>query len=88
MTHKYRIEIKNERDYNTLCWLADRGYDGDFLKLADLIDENEETGRRVYEMEEHKAWEFSENAENEGFLSCNGSETLQDSLIQLWEEIA
>jgi hypothetical protein len=99
----YEVKIKGARDYATLRWLADHGYDGSFMDCAELDRYESPDGRtletdgeceaddavRVYTVEEHKAWEFSEYIESDpdAFLACNGSTTLGESLLGLEQEI-
>ena len=85
----YTITLENNRDYLTLVWLAEHGYDADFLNLAALSDENEMTGRRIYTMTEPDAWQFNENVNNDtdAFLSCCDSWALQNALCEFWQKI-
>lgn len=87
----YNVTILAE-DMATLYWLADRGYDGNFLALATLVadpEDDPEEGGYVFALTEPEAWEFSEHIESDpdAFLSCCDSETLVRALIDFWQEI-
>jgi len=98
----YKVRIRGESDFATLCWLSERGYDGGFLELAtlDAVEapdgaernedrEDEEDSVRVYGLTELEAWKFKDhfNDDPNAFLACCGSPTLQDSLVGLLNEI-
>ena len=55
---KYMIKFETERDWITLLWLSDRGYDAGFLNACDL-EENETDAYLVVSMTEPAAWEFA-----------------------------
>lgn len=74
----YRIELWRE-EYTTLCWLAERGYDGSILDNC-TVDEN---GPDVtLELTEAQAWEVNEcvNDDPDAFLTCNGDKQLARKL--------
>ncbi len=85
---KYTIIIKSERDQITLEWLAAHGYDARFLELAELTIVKAD-GRRIYTMTEPNAWEFCKEIESDpdAFLACNGSDTLNTSLLTFEDSI-
>ena len=85
----YWIEPLTPRDYATLRWLADRGYDGGFLQLAG-VEEELPDGRIVMgALTESEAWQFRENVDEDpgAFLSSSGSRTLNDKLLGLYDGI-
>jgi hypothetical protein len=98
----YTVRIVGERDYATLCWLSDRGYDGGFLGVARLeriegpngvaIDEPDDMGSdgvRVYSLTEPEAWTVREYVDEDpcAFLACCGSDTLARALLGFLERI-
>jgi len=98
----YTVKIR-ATDIDTLLWLADRGYDGDFWKLSSLShyegpdgmerdadQENDSDTVWVFTLSEPDAWEFQANVNEDpyAFLACNGSETLAEALCGLLNEIA
>jgi len=91
----YTVRIVGERDYATLCWLSDHGYDAGFLELATLervetpdgteIDDDGSDTVRVYGLSEPEAWNFKDeyDADPCAFLACCGSSTLTEALVRL-----
>jgi hypothetical protein len=79
----YRIERLTSEEYATLCWLADRGYDGGILAAAGVEEETADGGAILGEISEPDAWEISDdiNADPHAFLTCNGSDELADKLL-------
>ena len=85
----YRIPPLNQREYATLRWLADRGYDGGILKLAGVEEELPDGGVVLGALTEPEAWEFHDNVDQDlnAFLASSGSRTLNDKLFGLYERI-
>jgi hypothetical protein len=95
-TYAYIVTIETERDYETLKWLADHGYDGSLMANSVLSDDSavDEDGEfhcapYVLGLTQLQAWAFSEYVDDDldAFLSCCGSSTLSDALIDLWQSI-
>jgi hypothetical protein len=89
--YAYTFKVEGDTDYATLLWLHDRGYAGNIRNLCELIDEEDEdnTSTYTYGLTEPEAWEFKEYIDDDpdAFLTCCGSKTLADTLIELWLEI-
>jgi hypothetical protein len=93
-TYAYTVTIETERDYETLKWLADHGYDGSLMANSEVSDDSNEHGGwfcapYVLGLTQLQAWAFSEYVDDDldAFLSCCGSSTLSDALIDLWQSI-
>ncbi len=84
----YTVKIRNERDQLTLEWLRDHGYDAGFLDLATFRGRDDK-GNFVYTFTEPQAWEFRDEIEEDpsAFLACNGSDTLNSSLLEFEDSI-
>ena len=85
----YRLERLTAREFATLEWLADRGYDGDLLRLAGVDDEAADGSIRLGALTEAEAWQFNENVEEDphAFLSSNGSASLREKMYRLLDAI-
>ena len=84
----YQITIETERDWETLHWLADRGYDGGVLNAGTYSDKCAEfegmlCAPYVLDIDEPSAWEVCDAVEEDpdAFLACCGSDTLERVLI-------
>lgn len=86
--HTYIIRIETERDWITLQWLAERGYDAGFLDAC-ALEENDTDAYLVVSMTEPDAWTFSAlvNDDPSAFLTCNASDTLNSSLLGFFDSI-
>ena len=89
----YRITL-TDKEYETLCWLSDRGYDAELLDLATLESTPEDElpeAPNVYVlvMSEPTAWTWNENieADRHAYLTCLGPGDLMDKLIALEQSI-
>jgi hypothetical protein len=85
---QYTIRIPSQC-LPTLDWLAVRGYDGGFRRLAKLDNACDYDGCMVFEMTEPDAWQFSENVWSDpcAFLTCSTDERLNDSLVTFLNRI-
>lgn len=91
----YRIRIETERDWETLLWLSDHGYDGGIYKNGEILgDETAESdglycAPYVLGFPEHLAWDCDENVSDDpdAFLSCCGSSSLSSALSTFIQEI-
>jgi hypothetical protein len=80
----YQIEDLTAREYATLAWLADHGYDAGILRAAGVEEEFDDGRVRLGRIPEHKAWEINERIEEDpdAFLASNGSRSLGDKLLK------
>jgi hypothetical protein len=87
-TAAYQIEDLNKKEYATLCWLSDHGYDGGILDLADG-EVTEEDGYKFKPIPENVAWQIAEKIEEDphAFLASNGSRSLGDKLMKFLDDI-
>lgn len=78
----YRIDSLNATEYETLRWLAARGYDGGILDAAGVERKRANGGAVLGIIPEHKALEINEriNEDPHAFLANNGSRTLATKL--------
>ena len=86
MTFPYEVTIHGG-DYETLNWLADRGYDARF---CDLAEEAEEVpGGSVWRFTEPQAWEFRDEVDSDphAFLTSCGSDRLARAMLGFLEAI-
>ncbi len=85
----YVIELDSNRDWHTLVWLSNRGYDGNVLALAEDIAHYDEGERTQIGLTEQQAWEFRDyvDSDPDAFLACCGSETLAKVLNDLFLDI-
>ena len=89
----YKITLESERDYETLLWLSDRGYDAGIWNLSEITADCDEDGDYVFtmtlEISEPDAWAIQDEIERypTDFLACCGSDTLSASLLEFMEEI-
>ena len=72
MAYVYRLELTSA-EYDALCWLADRGYDGDLVKHGFFVRSGDGSAVALL-YPEYKAWEVKEAAESSGeaFMTCAG----------------
>ena len=89
----YIIKIETERDWETLHWLAGRGYDGDIVEHSSLevggYNDDYEWEPAELHLTEPEAWSVQEaiEADPDAFLSCCGSDSLARALIDFWTSI-
>ena len=76
------------KSIDTLEWLNARGYDGNFARLATLVDDENGTFA-TFALSESEAWVFASNVECDGhaFLTCNADAALSDALFGLLARI-
>ena len=84
----YKIEDLDEEEYETLCWLSDRGYDGGILDSLDG-EQKEDGGYSFKPIPENKAWEIKQAIDDDrhAFLTSNGSESLAEKLNKFLNNI-
>lgn len=85
----YKIERLTKREYDTLAWLADHGYDGSILATAGVEEEHSDGGVTLGAMTEPQAWIIQEYIEEDpdAFLASNGSRTLAEKLHKFLDSI-
>lgn len=85
----YRIPRLTKREFATLEWLSDRGYDGGILEAAGVEEEYPDGSVQLGDIPEPAAWEIHNNVEEDpgAFLSSSGSEGLNDKLIGFLDAI-
>jgi hypothetical protein len=74
------------KEKETADWLDAHGY---FSAFHATLQDDPEGGNvnYVYGMTEPQAWEFAEGAEDDAFLSCNGSKSLAEKVYALLDSI-
>ena len=85
----YRIPALTHTEYETLRWLAARGYDGGILKAAGVAKELPDGGAVLGVISEPDAWEIQENIANDphAFLASCGSHGLAEKLTTFLSRI-
>ena len=85
----YRIPRLTKREFATLEWLSDRGYDGGILDAAGIEEEYPDGSVQLGDIPEPAAWGIRDNIEEDphAFLSSSGSRELNDKLIQFVDSI-
>ena len=85
----YRLERLTKREFATLEWLADRGYDGDLLRLSGVEEEAPDGSVLLGALTEAEGWQFNENVEEDphAFLTSNGSAGLHEKMYRLLDSI-
>ena len=78
----YEIEPLDEEEYETLCWLSDRGYD------AGICEHVSGPGEEIT-LTEPQAWEVLESIDEDphAFLASNGSESLAKKLYKFIDSV-
>ena len=79
--------VLDDREYKTLAWLADHGYDaGIYDGSVRTTDDDDMTTLRI---PEYKAWEIRDAVEEDphAFLASNGSRSLSEKLYEFLENI-
>jgi hypothetical protein len=81
--------ILNRVEYATLAWLADRGYDGGLYDFASHSENPEDENGATLVLDESAAWAFRDYVDEDwhAFLACNGSATLAEKMMDLYNEI-
>jgi len=71
----YKIEPLTVEEFETLCWLNDHGYDAGILTHVPSPGE-------LIEISEPDAWKVQEEIDLDpgAFLTCNGSESLNEKI--------
>jgi len=89
MIYPYKTKPLSERDYTTLLWLADRGYDGGVFENCDAVEPNDDGDGFTLHFTEVSAWEIRDTIDDDphAFLACCGSDTLATALRSMIETI-
>lgn len=87
--YTYQLEPLTPREFATLQWLAERGYDGGLLDLAGVEEELPNGDILLGALRESEAWEFHENVEEDphAFLTSSGAAGLNQKMWQLLDSI-
>lgn len=85
----YHIPRLTKTEYATLEWLADRGYDGNILKIAGVEEFYADGSVQLGDLREHQAWEFRDYVQSDpdAFLASSGSRGLNEKLLDLHDRI-
>lgn len=88
VTAAYTIEPLDKKEYATLSWLSDRGYDGGILELTSG-EETDDGGYKFESIPEHVAWQIKDNIDEDehAFLTSNGSRSLAEKLLAFIDAI-
>lgn len=85
----YRLAPLTEREYQTLLWLADRGYDGGLFDLAGVEEQRPNGAVVLGALTEAEASQFRENVDDDphAFLTSSGSAGLNEKMMRLYDSI-